>query len=90
MEKSNDIPVYYCNGVSLKMSIFDILFEFGKNIPQANDKTGEPKPEFVPEFKVFMSPQHFKAYVKILNQHLQRYEESFGNINDTPIKVKNE
>lgn len=91
MENLKEIPVYYCNGVNIRLSIFDVFFVFGQNHPKTNPETKKIEPDFKPDFNLFMSPQHFKALVKIMNDNLKTYEEKFGIINDSNItKVENE
>ena len=85
MDNSKSIPNYYSNGIQVTMSLFDILIEFGKNFPEIDIETKSVTPKFEKEFGVFLSPQHFKAFVHILNDHLVKYEKQFGKIN-TPLK----
>lgn len=88
MDDSKNIPNYYSNGIQISMSLFDILIEFGKNYPEKNIETNNIEPKFEKEFGVFLSPQHFKAFVHILNGHLLKYEEQFGKINTPPKEIE--
>ena len=91
MEKLENLPVYYTNAINIRVSLFDILLELGKMYPNINPETKDLNLEFNHELSVFMSPQHFKEFVKILNNHLVKYEEKFGIINEIPkIKKENE
>jgi hypothetical protein len=62
----------YANGSLVQLSPFDIALVFMKN----TDFTG--KTVQVDQVTVTMSPQHFKALVKSLNETLTAYEQSFG------------
>ena len=70
---------YYCNLVSIRMSIFDIVLECGKNV--AVEENGEVRLELNKECSIYMSPQHFKAMTIMLVRNLETYEKKFGKIN---------
>ena len=61
MENSDTTPVYYCNSANIRMSVFDILLIFGKNFAEKKPDSEKIQVNFVEDFQVFMSPQHFKA-----------------------------
>jgi Protein of unknown function (DUF3467) len=64
----------YANGSLVQLSPFDITLVFMKN----TDFTGQTMQ--VDQVSVAMSPQHFKALVKSLNETLMAYERSFGTL----------
>jgi hypothetical protein len=81
MEKDIKTTTYYSNCIKVKMSPYDVLFECGKNIPIEDPEKNEINLIFERDFYLYNSPQHFKALVNVLNQHLKKYEEAFGVIN---------
>lgn len=85
MDSPNELPVFYTNAVNIRVSLFDILMECGKMYPKADEKTNDIKPEFIHEFSIFMSPQHFKELVIMFNKQLETYEKKFGKINEPPM-----
>lgn len=85
MEQSkDDLPIYYTNAARIRMSIFDISFEFGLNQAIINPKTKKIEAKHSPTLNVIMSPQHFKELLKIMNNNLVAYEKEFGLINEPP------
>lgn len=68
------IPQYYSNNAMVNMSTFDFKIDFAIGSPDSFEMLAE----------VRMSPQHFKAFVGVLNQNLISYEQLFGMINLEP------
>lgn len=62
--------------------------ELGINVPEMEKTTKEIRPKFKPAFVMIMSPEHFKAYVKMVNNNLELYEKQYGKINKLPEKKK--
>jgi len=60
----------YCNGISIATSPYDFTFLLNNNSPQGTTYLGEIK----------MSPEHAKAFAYMLLEHVQRFEELFGEI----------
>gem|GEM_PF-5605329 len=79
----------YSNSVKLSVSLYDFQLIFGNS---ALDSLSENQQIVVqPQILIHMSPQHFKAMMEILNSHLKKYEETFGEIHipqDSPAKEK--
>lgn len=66
-------PVY-SNMVNIIHGPFDFTFNFVKVSPPTGDVVA----------RVMMSPQHAKALLKALQENIGKYENSFGEIKDTP------
>lgn len=80
METKERLPVIYSNAVRVTMSYYDFMLDFGFNIPTKDPKTEKFVPNIVHIATVAISPQHFKAVVKLANEHLTAYEKQFGEI----------
>ena len=80
MENEEKTPTYYCNAVNAKLSPYDIFLEFGKSIPLIGED-GKIEIKFERDFYLYSSPQHFKAFVEMVNGQLSLYEKEFGKIN---------
>jgi hypothetical protein len=60
----------YCNGISIATSPYDFTFFLNNNSPQGTTYLGEIK----------MSPEHAKVFARMLMEHVQQFEELFGEI----------
>lgn len=71
-------PVYYCNIAKVEAtSVNDFKLGFGtKKGPDISDDDME--------FFLYTSPQHLKALILLLTEHLRVYEKLFGVINLEP------
>jgi hypothetical protein len=70
----------YANNAQVRMTSFDLNCVFG-------EVTGDdPDGSLIVEQRVSvtMSPQHAKALVGVLQQHMTQYEEQFGEIGCQP------
>jgi hypothetical protein len=76
----------YANQVSIDTSVFDFIFSFGSLMPKKEDDGKAIIPYELDQALIFMSPQHAKAFSKILEEQLKHYENTFGEINLDPIK----
>jgi len=73
LDKAKGQPEY-CNSMVVTSSQLDFQILFGYHDAPDN-------PELTKIFsKIAMSPQHYKAFVDILQQQLRKYEEEFGAI----------
>jgi len=78
MKKMLDV---YANELELTNSPFDFCTTFGiENIVGQNER------EIKELVRVRMSPQMAKLYMKLLNNHIQKYEQDFGEIHIPFIK----
>jgi hypothetical protein len=69
--------VLYCNVLSVVISPFDFVFDFGYKTPeQAKAKSVEY--EIVA--RIAMSPQHAKSMLPILKRMIKEYEDKIGHI----------
>lgn len=73
MEQRSPFNVYV-NSVDVSLSNFDLVIKLAAKHPQA--------PESDETFGyVTMSPQHYKAFVAVLVENLNKYEALFGPVN---------
>ena len=70
-----DLPEIYVNTVGLQSAIWDFKLDFGL-VEQLEDRTVRVRDVI----RVRMSPQHAKAFAKVLQQHVDSYEKRFGAI----------
>ena len=69
----------YCNSVQVRVNVWDFFLQFGT--------IEQPTPEFVEitNFQgVYLSPQQAKALLNVLQQNVQQYEQTFGEIKLDP------
>lgn len=67
----------YINSAEVAFSNYDFNIKLafkGPQVPDSGSIIGH----------VNMSPQHFKAFVRVLTDNLARYERIFGSLNLTP------
>ena len=85
MAENQRLPMYYSNRAKIVISTNDFqqLFFFSDATVA---KAGKVKTNEIPLAKVTMSPQHFKAYVQMLQAQLVKYEKTFGEIQLKPQK----
>jgi len=73
-------PVYYCNIARVDAtSVNDFMIGFGYR-----KNPSLPINEDDMDFQILTSPQHLKALVLMLTEHLRIYEKLFGEINLQP------
>lgn len=61
--------VYYTNNIGIEASVFDVKFHIGYITMKDNENINKELCEIV------MSPEHAKAFEKILSETIQRYEK---------------
>ena len=65
----------YCNSVQIRVNVWDFFLQFGT--------IEQPTPEYVEltNFQgIYLSPQQAKALLSVLQQNVQHYEQTFGEI----------
>lgn len=65
----------YCNSVQIRVNVWDFFLQFGT--------IEQPTPDFVEltNFQgIYLSPQQAKALLNVLQQNVQHYEQTFGEI----------
>ncbi len=65
----------YCNSVQIRVNVWDFFLQFGT--------IEQPTPDFVEltNFQgIYLSPQQAKALLSVLQQNVQHYEQTFGEI----------
>jgi hypothetical protein len=70
-----DAPVVYANHTQIAASIFDFRLQFGQILKADQD---ELRVKFMTT--VFLSPQHMKAFLALLNQKVHDWEQQYGEI----------
>lgn len=68
------VEAIYSNNVNIKISTYDVIMTFAL----ANSD------EIVALNRIYMSPQHAKAFSVLLSQNVEAYERAFGIINIEP------
>ena len=76
----SSIPQVYFNAVKINKSKYDFQLIFGQSL--INPFLEKPQQFIKPLFLGNTSPQHFKAFVKVLTNVLTEYEKEFGEIPD--------
>lgn len=74
---SKEQKIIYANNAELKCSTFDF---------QLNLIHEESSNDRIDSVKIYMSPQHAKSLMLLLQQAIEEYEDSFGEINLEPQK----
>ncbi|MEK3749438.1 DUF3467 domain-containing protein [Paenibacillus sp. FSL E2-8871] len=69
-QSQSQLPIY-TNSVSVRISMYDFTLDVG----YTDDGTTQDMLT-----RIAMSPQHFKAMVKMLGANLQAYERVYGEI----------
>jgi chromosome condensin MukBEF MukE localization factor len=65
-----DVKYIYCNGVGMKVSLYDFSLRFNMNDAETNT--------LIDSVNVFLSPQHAKAFLMVLDKNIKQYEEAFN------------
>jgi flagellar protein FlaG len=79
VENAPDYRENYANSVQVRVSLWDFFLLFG-TVQQAS-----PDEVTVRQFQgVYLSPQQAKALSNLLQQNLQQYEATFGEISLHP------
>jgi len=69
------VPTIYCNSARVFSSFWDINFRLG------HVQAGKPGEALeTTHVTVFMSPGHAKAFNKLLQKHIEKFEEQYGEI----------
>lgn len=72
----------YSNNAQLRTSNWDVSCVFGEIVGE--ESAGAPIIE--QRVSVVMSPQHAKAFLRLLQENIRKYEEAFGEIKWQPEK----
>jgi len=79
LETTSDYREGYANSVQLRASLWDFLLLFGQM------KQSSPEAVTIQNFQgVYLSPQQAKALLNVLQQNVQQYESTFGEIRLEP------
>ncbi len=62
----------YANGININYSVYDFIIDFNLIDPNGNEPTDC--------CKIFLSPQHAKAFSMILDNNIKLYEKNIGEI----------
>ncbi len=77
--RKHDWRENYCNSVQIRVNVWDFFLQFGT--------IEQPSPDLVEitNFQgVYLSPQQAKALLSVLQQNVQQYEQTFGEIKLDP------
>jgi hypothetical protein len=83
--RSETFAEIYTNYVSFAVSAWDMTIMFGRAV--ADDPRN---PRIEQRASVSLSPQTAKVMAHMLVQHIQRYEQQYGEIRLTPIQPQPE
>jgi hypothetical protein len=79
LETTEDYREGYANSVQLRASLWDFFLLFGQL------KQTRPDAVTIQNFQgVYLSPQQAKALLNVLQQNIQQYESTFGEIRLEP------
>ena len=73
-------PSRYCNSVLLNSSQWDFTLHFAQLVPAPSTPGEAPSIQYLPIESIAMSPQHTKAFLSVLRQHVETWENQFGEI----------
>jgi hypothetical protein len=76
----------YSNGAQVFLSQWDLTIEFMQSVP-VGQSSGEP-PSVVQTVveRVMMSPQHAKAFARLVQHHVDAYEKQWGELQIPPME----
>ncbi len=75
----------YCNSVQVRVNVWDFFLQFG-TIDQPDPNRAEMVE--IRNFQgIYLSPQQAKALLNVLQQNVQQYEQTFGEIKLDPRLV---
>jgi Protein of unknown function (DUF3467) len=75
LTQSDDYRERYANSVQVRASVWDFCIYFG-----TVKQTSENSVEVQNHEAIFLSPQQAKALYRLLEQNVQGYEQTFGEI----------
>src|SRR4051794_29023173 len=80
--RSSALPDYV-NAVNMQLSPWDFTFQFN-HLYRVVDEDGDIDPQVQAEVvaRLVMSPQHAKAFLKIIAEQIEKWEQIFGEIQD--------
>ena len=79
VRNSDDYREGYANSVQIRMKVWDFFLAFGRVQP-----TSGPGIELTNFQGIFLSPQQAKALSLMLQQNVENYEQTFGEIKLDP------
>jgi hypothetical protein len=75
LSSAPDYRESYANSVQVRMNLWDFLLVFGTINQTASDSVT------IRNFQgIYLSPQQAKALASLLNQNIQQYENTFGEV----------
>lgn len=77
-------PGRYCNNVQIIHSLWDFNFEFAQMAPIPRGENEPPEVAHNLVERIVMSPQHAKAFLAVLAQNVEQWEEQFGELPTGP------
>lgn len=70
---------YYANSVDILMSVYDFVLTIGQMRASGDDTVVVEQ-----QARIIMSPQHLKAFARLLVQKVEEYETEVGIIPEVP------
>ncbi len=80
--ESQSMETYYTNSTDILMSVFDFVLTIGQMRASGPDSVVIEQ-----QARVIMSPQHVKAFAKLLAEKVIQYEVTFGVIPEQPTAL---
>jgi hypothetical protein len=79
LHNRNDYREHYANSVQIRLNLWDFFLLFG-TVQQT-----QPDEVEIHNFQgIYLSPQQAKAFLNVLQQNVQQYEQTFGEIKLEP------
>jgi len=72
---ANPPTVIYTNNIIVKMSRWDFLLDLGQIVDATKERLA-----IETQARIAMSPQHAKAFARLMNERVKLYEELYGRI----------
>ncbi len=86
----NDGESFFADEVSITNNPIKFIFDFKNNTPRIDIRSQETLPIVIKHSVVVMDMYLAKVFSKLLNEHIQKYEQEFGEIHkpDAIAKVE--
>jgi len=79
-EQTTAVSTHYSNGITLNMSPYDLVLNFGLNLPSGSAEVQQN----IPLCTVIISPHHAKALARMLTDAVGKYESEHGVMQVNP------
>jgi len=72
------VPTFYVNNTRVRTNVYDVVLYLTQTVPDGLE-TGE---RTVPVCRVCMSPSHALSLLRMLEDHLKKYQSKHGKLPD--------